>query len=64
MLEHSFSTVIFLFFFVIRATQTLSEEQTQWVKTSEEKVYQLIRETPPGGDKFADIVKVGTQKVS
>ncbi|XP_076462348.1 THO complex subunit 1-like [Babylonia areolata] len=39
------------------ASQTLSEEQTQWVKTSEDKVYQLIRETPPGGDKFADIVK-------
>ncbi|KAK7100737.1 THO complex subunit 1-like [Littorina saxatilis] len=39
------------------ATQVLSEEQTNWVKASEEKVYQLIRETPPAGDKFADIVK-------
>ncbi|PVD23518.1 hypothetical protein C0Q70_16790 [Pomacea canaliculata] len=39
------------------ATQMLSEEQTQWVKTSEERVYQLICETPPSGDKFADTVK-------
>lgn len=39
------------------AAQSLSEEQTQWVKAAEERVYQLIRETPPGGDKFADTVK-------
>ncbi|KAK7501107.1 hypothetical protein BaRGS_00007592 [Batillaria attramentaria] len=39
------------------AAQSLTEEQTQWVKNAEERVYQLIRETPPGGDKFADTVK-------
>ncbi|KAL8610598.1 hypothetical protein ACOMHN_006317 [Nucella lapillus] len=39
------------------ATQVLGEDQSQWVKQAEDKVYQLVRETPPGGDKFANIVK-------
>lgn len=42
----------------------LSEEQTQWVKTSEERVYQLICETPPSGDKFADTVKVNADALA
>ena len=33
--------------------QVLTDEQTAWVKKTQEKVMDLLRETPPDGDKFA-----------
>lgn len=36
---------------------TLSDEQNGWIKASTEKIYQLIRETPPDGEKFAKTVE-------
>lgn len=43
--------------FVNSNTMTLSDEQNNWIKTSTEKIYQLIRETPPDGEKFAKTVE-------
>lgn len=40
-----------------RNTQTLTDEQNLWIKTSTEKIYQLIRETPPDGETFAKTVE-------
>lgn len=40
------------------ASQNLSDEQNQWIKTIQDKVYQLIRETPPDGEQFCKIVQV------
>lgn len=39
------------------ASQNLSDEQNQWIKTIQDKVYQLIRETPPDGEQFCKIVQ-------
>ncbi|XP_033738778.1 LOW QUALITY PROTEIN: THO complex subunit 1-like [Pecten maximus] len=39
------------------SNQTLTDEQSQWVKNTQEKVYQLIRETPPEGEQFASNVE-------
>ncbi|XP_053393953.1 THO complex subunit 1-like isoform X2 [Mercenaria mercenaria] len=36
---------------------TLSDEQSNWIKSSTEKIYQLIKETPPDGEKFAKTVE-------
>ncbi|XP_064605925.1 THO complex subunit 1-like [Liolophura sinensis] len=35
----------------------LTEEQNQWVDSTQEKVYRLIKETPPDGDKFVQAIK-------
>ncbi|XP_014782757.1 THO complex subunit 1 [Octopus bimaculoides] len=35
------------------ANCVLSEEQNVWIKTTEEWVYQLLKETPPDGETFA-----------
>ena len=40
------------------ASQSLSEEQSQWIRTIQDKVYQLIKETPPDGDQFSKTVQV------
>lgn len=37
--------------------QVLSEEQTSWVKNCIETVYNLLKETPPGGEKFAKSIE-------
>ncbi|XP_078319273.1 THO complex subunit 1-like [Crassostrea virginica] len=39
------------------ASQSLSEEQSQWIRTIQDKVYQLIKETPPDGDQFSKTVQ-------
>ncbi|XP_048255677.1 THO complex subunit 1-like [Haliotis rufescens] len=39
------------------ATQVLNDDQSNWLKNAQEKVYQLIRETPPEGEKFAATVE-------
>lgn len=35
----------------------LKADQKDWVQQCSEKIYSLLRETPPDGDNFADIVK-------
>ncbi|KAL4236751.1 THO complex subunit 1 [Mactra antiquata] len=35
----------------------LSDDQSNWIKSSTEKIYQLIKETPPDGEKFAKTVE-------
>jgi len=42
---------------VYRNAQALSDEQNNWMKASTEKIYQLIKETPPDGEKFAKTVE-------
>lgn len=37
-------------------TQVLTDDQSNWIKASTEKIYQLIKETPPDGEKFAKTV--------
>jgi THO complex subunit 1 len=37
--------------------QVLSEEQVAWIKAATSRVYQLLKETPPNGDKFSQDVK-------
>ncbi|CAC5356367.1 THOC1 [Mytilus coruscus] len=39
------------------SSQVLSEDNLTWTKTTQDKVYQLIRETPPDGDSFAKTVE-------
>ncbi|GAB1599923.1 THO complex subunit 1-like [Argonauta hians] len=39
------------------ANCVLSEEQSNWIKSTEEKVYQLLKETPPDGDSFAKSIQ-------
>ncbi|XP_062589734.1 THO complex subunit 1-like [Saccostrea cucullata] len=39
------------------ASQTLTDEQSTWVKTTQDKVYQLIKETPPDGEQFCKTVQ-------
>ncbi|KAJ8306121.1 hypothetical protein KUTeg_016666 [Tegillarca granosa] len=38
-------------------SQQLGEEQSQWVRNTQEQVYQLIKETPPDGEVFAKTVE-------
>lgn len=38
-------------------TQVLTEEQVAWIKAATSRVYQLLKETPPNGDKFSQDVK-------
>lgn len=35
----------------------LKNDQKEWISTNTEKVYNLLRETPPDGEEFAQIVK-------
>lgn len=35
------------------ASQVLAEEQSNWIKASTEKVYTLLKETPPDGELFS-----------
>ena len=44
---------------IFSPAQTLSEENSQWVKVTQERVYQLVKETPPDGEQFAKSVQVG-----
>ncbi|CAG0893297.1 unnamed protein product [Darwinula stevensoni] len=37
--------------------QLLTDEQVEWVKQTTEKIYKLIAETPPEGEKFLQSVK-------
>ncbi|PFX17743.1 THO complex subunit 1 [Stylophora pistillata] len=37
--------------------QVLSESQSTWIKDATSQVYELLRETPPDGDKFAKTVE-------
>ena len=37
--------------------QVLTDEQVEWVKQTTEKIYKLIAETPPEGEKFLQCVK-------
>lgn len=37
--------------------QVLNESQSNWVKDTTTQVYELLRETPPDGDKFANAVE-------
>lgn len=37
--------------------QVLNESQSTWVKETTSQVYELLRETPPDGDKFAKAVE-------
>ncbi|XP_041358036.1 THO complex subunit 1-like [Gigantopelta aegis] len=39
------------------ASMVLTDEQSAWLKNVEEKVYQLIRETPPDGTQFAKTIE-------
>lgn len=34
----------------------LKTEQKEWVQTTTDKIYELLRETPPDGHTFAQIV--------
>lgn len=38
-------------------TQMTSDAQALWIKETTEKVFELIRETPPNGVEFADYIK-------
>ena len=38
-------------------TQVTSDAQALWIKDTTDKVYDLIRETPPNGVEFADYIK-------
>lgn len=40
-----------------RDTYELKADQKEWIQTMTEKVYSLIRETPPDGEKFSQIIK-------
>lgn len=35
----------------------LKADQKEWIQTNTEKVYNLLRETPPDGERFAEIIK-------
>ncbi|CAH0564075.1 unnamed protein product [Brassicogethes aeneus] len=35
----------------------LKTEQKEWIATNKEKIYSLLKDTPPDGDKFAEIAK-------
>ena len=37
-------------------SDVLTNDQIKWIAVNEEKIYDLIRETPPFGDKFAESV--------
>lgn len=42
----------------------LNDDQANWVKKTTEKVLQLIKETPPDGDKYAQAIEVITTGLS
>lgn len=35
----------------------MKSDQKEWVQNNVEKIYSLLKETPPDGEKFAEIVK-------
>ncbi|KAL3868154.1 hypothetical protein ACJMK2_040988 [Sinanodonta woodiana] len=39
------------------SNQVLTEDQSTWVKATQEKIYVLLRETPPDGEQFAKTVE-------
>jgi len=41
------------------ASQALSDDQSTWVKQTNERVLKILRETPPDGEIFTDTVMVG-----
>ena len=36
----------------------LNDDQSSWIKKTAEKVYQLMKETPPDGEKYAEAIEV------
>ena len=40
------------------ATQILADDQGPWVKDTQDKVYRILKETPPDGEKFAEAMEV------
>jgi len=44
--------------YMYSASQTLSDDQTAWVKLTTERVLKILRETPPDGELFTDTVTV------
>ena len=44
------------------ANQVLNEEAQTWVKNCCQKIYQLLKETPPEGEKFAESIEVTKRK--
>lgn len=42
--------------FKLRENFELKVDQKDWVQSTSEKIYDLLRETPPDGPAFADIV--------
>jgi len=44
--------------FAFSPNQTISDDQGTWIKESNEKVFRILRETPPDGEKFAEAIEV------
>ena len=40
------------------STQILEDEQTTWAKTASERIFKILKETPPDGEKFAAAIEV------
>lgn len=40
-----------------RENHELSDEETEWVKESIEKIYSILRDTPPDGEQFVLLAK-------
>lgn len=58
----SYVQYLLCIFVVCSSSQALSEDNLTWTKATQDKVYQLIRETPPDGDSFAKTVEVNNLK--
>lgn len=42
---------------IFRESYELKNDQKDWINANTEKIYGLLRETPPDGEKFAQCVK-------
>lgn len=42
---------------ILSDSYELKADQKEWIQTSTEKVYNLLKETPPDGATFANIIK-------
>ena len=42
----------------VSASHVLTDQQSHWVKTVTERVYCLLKETPPDGETFAKTTRV------
>lgn len=43
---------------IFSPNQTITDDQGTWIKESNEKVFRILRETPPDGEKFAEAIEV------